>query len=44
MEHVGQYCLDGVPGAAQVHAQIAIPLGICDILKLDLPRNAGVVH
>ena len=23
---------------------IAIPLGICDILKLDLPRNAGVVH
>ena len=38
MEHVGQYCLDGVPGAAQVHAQIAIPLGICDILKLDLPH------
>ena len=44
MEHVGQYRLDGVPGAAQIHAQIAVPLGVRDILKLDLPRNAGVVH
>ena len=44
MKHMGQHCLNGVAGAAQVDRQVAVPLFIRDVLKLDLPRDAGVVH
>ena len=43
MEHGGQHRLDSVPGALEVHAEVAVPEGVVHVLEEGLPGDAGVV-
>ena len=44
MQHPRQHRLDRVARAAEVHAEVAVPLLVRHVLKKSLPGNACVVH
>ena len=44
MQHPRQHRLDRVARAAEVHAEVAVPLLVRHVLKKPLPGNACVVH